>query len=283
LLLFSAIAAHAQVSVHVRLPSASLGINIPLYPELMPVPGYPVYYAPHLHANYFFYDGLYWVYQNDNWYASSWYDGPWALVAPHVVPVFVLRIPVGYYRNPPRYFYSWRRDAPPRWGLRWGSRWERDRRGWDHWDRRAHVAPAPLPLYQREYSGRRYPQGESQRRLHDRHYHYQSHERSVVRQHPERNERSAPASAHERYERRQSPRAGPQMQRSAPQAQSAPQADERRRVQDQGRQGHRQPQMQRSAPQAQSAPQADERRRAQDQGRQGHRSRSEGRGQDRDR
>jgi hypothetical protein len=242
LLLFSAAAAHAQVSVHLRLPSASLGINIPLYPELAPVPGYPVYYAPKMHSNYFFYDGLYWVYQNDNWYASSWYDGPWGLVAPNVVPVFILRIPVSYYRNPPRYFYGWRRDAPPQWGVRWGSRWEHDRRGWDRWDRRAYVAPAPLPLYQRQYSGNRYPRGESRRRLHDQHYRYQSRERIVVRQHPERSERRARAPSQERYERRQSPqaqRAAPQLQRSAPQARSGPQADERRRGQEQRQQGHR--------------------------------------------
>ena len=46
------------------------------------MPGYPVYYAPRINSNYFFYDGMYWVYQRDNWYASSWYNGPWGLVAP---------------------------------------------------------------------------------------------------------------------------------------------------------------------------------------------------------
>ena len=43
----------------------------------MAVPGYPVYYAPDIGGNYFFYDGRYWVYQDDNWYSSSWYNGPW--------------------------------------------------------------------------------------------------------------------------------------------------------------------------------------------------------------
>lgn len=36
-------------------------INISQYPNLQPVPGYPVYYAPRLRANDFFDDGLYWV------------------------------------------------------------------------------------------------------------------------------------------------------------------------------------------------------------------------------
>ena len=69
--------AAAQVSVGVWLPGVSIGINMPVYPTLVLVPGYPVYYAPQLNSNYFFYDGMYWVYQGDNWYASSWYNGPW--------------------------------------------------------------------------------------------------------------------------------------------------------------------------------------------------------------
>ena len=78
------------MSVGIGLPGVSIGINLPVYPELVPVPGYPVYYAPQVNSNYFFYDGVYWVYEQDNWYTSSWYNGPWQLVAPEVVPLFVL-------------------------------------------------------------------------------------------------------------------------------------------------------------------------------------------------
>lgn len=56
--------AHAQVSVAIAVPGISLGINVPAYPEFARVPGYPVYYAPRLRSNYFFYDGLYWAYQD---------------------------------------------------------------------------------------------------------------------------------------------------------------------------------------------------------------------------
>jgi len=77
LFLFSMAPAAAQMSI---------GINLSWYPELEPVPGYPVYYAPRLSPNYFFYDGMYWVYQSDNWYSSSWYNGPWWQVAPEEVP-----------------------------------------------------------------------------------------------------------------------------------------------------------------------------------------------------
>ena len=136
LLLGAAITADAQVSIGIGLPSLSIGINFPVYPQLVPVPGYPVYYAPQVNSNYFFYDGMYWVYASDNWYASSWYNGPWALVSPMVVPVYILRVPVRYYRNPPVYFHGWRQDAPPQWGNHWGNDWQRQRKGWDQWNHR---------------------------------------------------------------------------------------------------------------------------------------------------
>lgn len=72
----------AQVSVGISFPGVSIGINVPTYPELVLVPDYPVYYAPRADWNYFFFDGMYWVYQRDNWYASAWYNGPWYLVGP---------------------------------------------------------------------------------------------------------------------------------------------------------------------------------------------------------
>ena len=113
MLLGSMTSAMAQLSIGIGLPGVSIGINLPVYPELVRVPGYPVYYAPRLNSNFFFYDGMYWVYQGDNWYASSWYNGPWGLVAPAYVPLFVLRIPVRYYRAPPVYFRDWRAHSPP--------------------------------------------------------------------------------------------------------------------------------------------------------------------------
>jgi hypothetical protein len=84
MLLCSITSVAAQVSVGVGFPGVSIGINLPVYPELMPVPGYPVYYAPQVNANHF-HDGMYWVYQRDNWYASPGTTDP-GLVAPEVVP-----------------------------------------------------------------------------------------------------------------------------------------------------------------------------------------------------
>ena len=184
LMLFcSVISAPAQVSVGIGLPGVNIGINLPLLPELVPVPGYPVYYAPQVNGNYFFYDGMYWVYQNDNWYASYWYNGPWGLVEPAFVPSFILRVPVGYYRHPPRYFRGWRSNAPPRWGRHWGRDWAQHRRGWDRWDRRSAPRPAPLPGYQRQFTGNKYPrQVEQQHTLRGQNYRYQPRE-PIVRQH----------------------------------------------------------------------------------------------------
>ncbi len=173
MLVCSTTTALAQVSIGIGLPGVSIGINLPLYPELVLVPGYPVYYAPRLHSNFFFYDGMYWVYQGDNWYASTWYNGPWTLVGPEYVPLFVLRIPVRYYRDPPAYFRGWRADEPPRWGEHWGREWEQHRRGWNNWNRSAAPPPAPLPVYQRQYSGNRYPRAEQQQTLRRQNYRYQ--------------------------------------------------------------------------------------------------------------
>jgi hypothetical protein len=182
MLVFSAIPANAQVSIGIGLPHVSIGINLPLYPELEPVPGYPVYYAPQLNYNYFFYDGMYWVYQNDNWYASSWYNGPWGLIDRADVPLFILRVPVRYYRQPPGYFRGWQSNSPPHWGEHWGKDWAQRRSGWDHWNRKSAPAPAPLPAYQREYSGDRYPGADQQHELRSRSYSYQPRD-AVARQH----------------------------------------------------------------------------------------------------
>jgi hypothetical protein len=188
-----AVVAPAQVSIGINFPGVSIGINQPVYPELVPVPGYPVYYAPGSAMNMFFYDGLYWVYQNNQWYSSEWYNGPWGGVNPNDVPLYVLRVPVSYYRQPPPYFAGWDRNAPPRWGEHWGHAWEQRRGGWDHWDHHAGPALAPLPTYQRQFSGDRYPRPDQQAALHSQNYHYQPRE-AVVQARYQQQRAQAPAA-----------------------------------------------------------------------------------------
>jgi hypothetical protein len=175
----AALSAPAQVSISIGLPSVNIGINLPAMPELVRVPDEPVYYAPRLEVNYFFFDGLYWVLRGDDWFASSWYNGPWRRVDRYSVPPPVLRVPVRYYRRPPAYFRSWRPEGPPHWGEHWGHGWEQRRHGWDH--REEHLAPAPIPEYQRDYTGPQYPRGPRQRELYDQHYHYQPQDPAVQR------------------------------------------------------------------------------------------------------
>lgn len=154
-------------------PGVSIGINLSSYPHMIRVPGYPVYYASDVNANLFFYDGIYWVYQGNNWYASSWYNGPWQSVSPDFIPLYVLRIPVRYYRSPPHHFRGWSREAPPRWNDHWGHQWAQRRSGWEQWNRHAAPAPAPLPRYQSQYAGRNYPLAPQQRQLESKNYRYQ--------------------------------------------------------------------------------------------------------------
>jgi hypothetical protein len=172
----------AQISVGIGVPTLDIGIHLPGLPSLTIVPGSPVYYAPQVDTNFFFYDGMYWVYQDDSWYASSWYNGPWAAVDPGIVPEILLRVPVRYYRRPPSYFRGWAANAAPRWGEHWGSDWEQKHSSWNQADRGHTGRAAPVPTYQRQYTGKRYPTPEQQPVLHSRNYKYQPHE-PVVQQH----------------------------------------------------------------------------------------------------
>jgi hypothetical protein len=200
-LLGAASPAAAQLSVGFSSPGLRIGINVPVYPRLARIPGYPVYYAPGLDANYFFYDGLYWVFRDDRWYASNWYNGPWRLVDPYAVPLFILRIPVRYYRRPPAYFHGWHRDAPPHWGEHWGHAWAERHSDWDRWDRRTAPRPAPLPRYQRHYSGEHYPRAEERRREIESHnYRYQPRDPDVRQHYMERGRE--PARERDRHDER---------------------------------------------------------------------------------
>jgi hypothetical protein len=172
----AAVRADVAVSVGIGVPGVSIGINVPAYPRLVRVPGYPVYYDPYVSLNLFFYDGVYWVFSANNWYMSTWYNGPWYAVSPYDVPVYVLRVPVRYYRVPPPFFYGWRPDAPPHWDEHWGHDWKERRGDWTHGDRRA-PPRAPLPSYQKKYSGERYPQEwNQQREIRSERYRYEPRE-----------------------------------------------------------------------------------------------------------
>jgi hypothetical protein len=189
MLLLPAASVQAEVSVAIGVPGISIGINVPVYPRFVRVPGYPVYYDPRINLNLFFYDGLYWVFHGDGWYVSSWYNGPWDWVDPYDVPVYVLRVPLRYYRAPPPYFRGWRADAPPRWSEHWGHDWQERRSGWDRKDSRPPPPPAPLPSYQRKYSGDRYPREQVQQHsIRTERYRYEPREAVTQKHYQEQGE-----------------------------------------------------------------------------------------------
>jgi hypothetical protein len=161
--------------------SVSIGIDVPVYPTLQRIPHYPVYYAPNLRTNYFFYDGLYWVFDGGGWYSSTWYNGPWLEVDRYEVPAALLHVPVRYYRSRPVSFRTYRVDAAPHWDRYWGPAWAERRRDWERWNVRYAPAPAPLPVYQRRYTREYYPVVEEQYVIRSRHYHYEPRE-PVVRE-----------------------------------------------------------------------------------------------------
>lgn len=214
----------AELRIGIGVPRVNIRITLPAFPEFVLIPGLPVYHAPRLEANYFFYDGYYWTYIDDNWYASDWYNGPWWWVDPFDVPLFILRVPIRYYRIPPVYFRDWPSHQPPRWGQRWGHDWERRHHDWDRWEHNRVPHPAPLPDYQRQYSGKRYPKGEEQERLHRRYYRHQPDERSRDR---DNREMKRPSPLPEQRERE---RRAPQPERPQIDRRGEPQGQDNRRT-----------------------------------------------------
>ena len=109
--------------------SVNIGINLGAPPQLAPVPGTVVMYAPAVPENYFYYDRQYYVFLNGAWYVGESYRGPWFSIAPEYVPVPILRVPVRFYHRPPPPWRKWHREAAPRWEGRWGRRWKAPPRG----------------------------------------------------------------------------------------------------------------------------------------------------------
>lgn len=239
----------AGVSLPVRAHAdVSIGINLSAFPDLVPLPGYPVYYAPQVDANLFFYDGMYWVYANDGWYSSSWYNGPWNFVQPSFVPYYVLRVPVRYYRRPPGFFRGWNRADAPRWGEHWGGGWQQSHRNWDRWDHARPPARAPLPVYQRQYGGNRYPDAAAQRQLHNQNYRFKPHQAVDRQMRDTAPHRRSPPQA-------QRPGNQPQTMRRAPIVRQPQQRQQQQRQQHQRAPNAGHPSPQRSGPGNQRGPQ----------------------------
>ncbi len=97
-----------------------IGIQIGAPPQLVVVPGMPVYYAPAVPYNYFFYGGQYYVFHGGGWYFAPGYDGPWVVIPVEYVPRPILAVPVPYYKHRPGHWKK--KHGPPPWAPAWGHR-----------------------------------------------------------------------------------------------------------------------------------------------------------------
>ena len=237
----SATSAVAQVSVGIGIPGVSIGINLPVYPQLVAVPGYPVYYAPHLTRTSSSTTAC-----TGSTRATTGTRAPGTTVLGGSSARSTCRCSCCGSRCattgvPPPYFRGWKADAPPRWGEHWGDDWSQQRRGWDQWNRKSVPAPAPLPSYQRQYSGDRYPrQIEQQQALRNQNYRYQPRD-PVVQQHDQaqRSQAGAPQDrgSGPKDVQRASPQGPPQKDVNAGPQQRGPAAQDQGRPPSQGSTG----------------------------------------------
>ena len=135
---------------------------------------------------------------------------------------------------------------------------EQGRSGWDRWNRSSAPTPAPLPSYQRQYAGDRYPQAEQQNVLRSQNYRYQPRD-VVVREHyqqlgaqssPAPAQRSVPGGSAAKTARPPQPKhstAAPQLQQGSPPSSRPPSPPS-------SAPGSRPPPSQGAAPQAQQMP-----------------------------
>lgn len=103
-------AADVKVGVSIGVPAPPV-IALPAPPQLVVVPGTPVYYAPSLSLNFFAYGGRYYTLHDGAWFVATSHTGPWAFVPMDRVPRPVLGVPATYYKVPPG--HSKGRGGPP--------------------------------------------------------------------------------------------------------------------------------------------------------------------------
>lgn len=91
----------ADVDVHIGIGAPLPIVVIQEPPAVVLVPGMPVYYAPDVGINLFFYSGRWYRKHNGHWYIATYYNGPWAYLSAQRVPAVFIHLPADYYRIPP--------------------------------------------------------------------------------------------------------------------------------------------------------------------------------------
>jgi hypothetical protein len=107
----------------------SIDLNIGTRPQFVAVSGIPVYYAPSVSYNYFYYGKRYYLFHGEVWFSATSYNGPWTAVALERVPGPILTVPVEYYKRPPGH---WKKHGPPPWAQAKGH--EKKEHGKKKWE-----------------------------------------------------------------------------------------------------------------------------------------------------
>jgi hypothetical protein len=125
LVLAAPAAAELNINVGIGIPAPV--IAIPVGPAMVVIPGTPVYYAPGLDVDIFFYQGYWWTPYQGYWFRSHAYNGPWT--AMHRPPSAFMNLPPNYHqmvvREKPipygQFKRHWREWQRPRGGQSYGS------------------------------------------------------------------------------------------------------------------------------------------------------------------
>ena len=190
-LLFSATPASAQVSVGIGLPGVSIGINLPVVPGARPGAGLPgLLRSADWTRTFSSTTACTGCTRGITGTRAPGTTGPGGSWARRSCRCSSCEFPCATTGLRLRTFADGGADAPPRWGEHWGHEWEQRRSGWDRWNRGSVPAPAPLPVYQRQYSGDRYPRVEQQQALQRQKYRYQPQDPVVRQVQQERRSRS---------------------------------------------------------------------------------------------
>jgi hypothetical protein len=110
MLLSGAPATASDVNITIGLGVPPIVLTAP--PQLVVVPGTPIYYAPDVQANLFVYKGRYYTVVHGVWSMAPAYTGPWAAIQIGKGPPPVLSVPVEYYKIPPG---NLKKKGPPPW------------------------------------------------------------------------------------------------------------------------------------------------------------------------
>ncbi len=86
--------ARVNVSVNIGVPVAP--VVVPASPEVVLIPGTPVYYVPEVSFDLFFTDGYWWTARDGRWLRARDCRGPWRSVGPRYVPRAITRVPRDY-------------------------------------------------------------------------------------------------------------------------------------------------------------------------------------------